>query len=216
LLALHWVTDSAQGEESDRAMASENDLQRLEVRNSAEWRDWLCKHHQQSGSIWVVTWKKGRGPYVPYGDLRDEALCFGWIDSRPAKLDAARSMLLMSPRKPGSGWSDVNKKRIEALEASGRMADPGRAKMLAACKDGSWHALDAAHALVIPNDLTAALAQHPSAAERFAGFPPSARRGILEWIAVAKLAETRARRVAETARLAAQGIRANHPGSRSA
>ncbi len=159
----------------------------------------------------MVTWKKGRGPHVPYGDIRDEALCFGWIDSRPAKLDEDRSMILLSPRKPGSGWSGVNKARVAVLEAEGRMAAPGRAKVEAARRDGSWVALDTASALTIPSDLARALGEYPRAAERFAAFPPSARRGILEWIAAGRRPETRARRIAETASLAARGIRANHP-----
>ena len=163
----------------------------------------------------MVTWKKGRGPHVPYGDIRDEALCFGWIDSRPARLDENRSMILLSPRKPGSGWSGVNKARVAVLEAEGRMAAPGRARVEAARRDGSWVALDTASALTIPSDLAGALGEHPPAAERFAAFPPSARRGILEWIAAAKRPETRDRRIAKTASLAARGIRANHPARKT-
>jgi uncharacterized protein YdeI (YjbR/CyaY-like superfamily) len=186
-------------------------LARIEVTGRSQWRAWLRRHHGQTESIWVVTWKKGRGPHVPYGDIRDEALCFGWIDSRPARLDEDRSMILLSPRKPGSGWSGVNKARVAVLEAEGRMAAPGRAKVEAARRDGSWVALDTASALTIPSDLARALGEYPRAAERFAAFPPSARRGILEWIAAAKRPETRARRIAETASLAARGVRANHP-----
>ena len=50
-------------------------LARVEVRSLAEWRAWLAEHHGQAESVWVVTRKKGRGPHVPYGDIRDEALC---------------------------------------------------------------------------------------------------------------------------------------------
>jgi uncharacterized protein YdeI (YjbR/CyaY-like superfamily) len=186
-------------------------LEQLSIDSRAEWRAWLAQHHAQRASLWVVTWKKGRGPHVPYGDLRDEALCFGWIDSRPAKLDSDRSMLLMSPRKTGSGWSAVNKARIVALEAEGAIAAPGFAKIDAAKRDGSWAALDQAHALIIPDDLAAAFTHHPTAAEQFAAFPPSARRGILEWIGAAKRASTRLQRVTETATRASRGERANFP-----
>lgn len=186
-------------------------LARVDVTSRAQWRAWLGRHHGQGESVWVVTWKKGRGPHVPYGDIRDEALCFGWIDSRPAKLDEDRSMLLLSPRRAGSAWSGVNKARVAALEAEGRMAAPGRARVEAAKRDGTWTALDTATALAVPPDLARALRRHPPAAERFAAFPPSARRGILEWIAAARRPETRARRIEETASLAARGVRANHP-----
>ena len=162
----------------------------------------------------MVTWKKASGgPHVPYGEIRDEALCWGWIDSRPARLDAARTMLLVSPRRPGSGWSAVNKARIAALMAAGRMAAPGLAEIARAKADGTWERLDGAETLEAPADLAAALAE-AGAAAAFAAFPPSSRRAILEWIALARRPETRARRVAETARLAALGLRANFSEAR--
>ncbi|GEM_PF-2414661 len=45
----------------------------------------------------------------------------------------------------------------------------------------------------------------------FERFPPSSQRGILEWIANAKREETRGKRIAETVRLAADNLKANHP-----
>jgi uncharacterized protein YdeI (YjbR/CyaY-like superfamily) len=181
---------------------------RIEVRSRAEWRAWLEAHHRQAEGVHVVTFKKGRGPHVPYGDIRDEALCFGWIDSRPGKVDADRSMIFVSPRRPGGKWSTINKARVAALDSEGRMAPAGLERVEAAKQDGTWEALDAAHALMVPDDLAAALAGQ-GAADAFAAFPASARRGILEWIAAAKRPETRAQRVEETAAKAARGERAN-------
>ncbi|HQF71454.1 MAG TPA: YdeI/OmpD-associated family protein, partial [Promineifilum sp.] len=51
--------------------------------------------------------------------------------------------------------------------------------------------------------------KYPDARAHFDAFPPSARRMALAWIAMAKRPETRARRVAETARLAQENVRAN-------
>ena len=85
----------------------------------------------------------------------------------------------------------------------------GLAKIEAAQRDGSWNALDAVEALEIPPDLAAALAANPPAANYFEAFPRSVKRGILEWISNAKKPETRAKRIEETARLAAENIRAN-------
>ncbi len=164
----------------------------------------------QAQSVWLVTWKKASGDrHVPYGDIVDEALCFGWIDSLPRKLDAARSMLLLSPRKRGSAWSAVNKARLERLAAAGLIHPAGQAAIDAARADGSWSRLDAVDALVVPPDLEDAFAARPGAAENFGRFPPSARRGILEWIVQARRPETRHRRVTETADLAQRNIRAN-------
>jgi hypothetical protein len=74
---------------------------------------------------------------------------------------------------------------------------------------GSGTALDAVEELVEPEDLGAALDAEPDARANWDGFPGSTKRAILEWIIAAKRPPTRASRVAETARLAAQGIRAN-------
>jgi uncharacterized protein YdeI (YjbR/CyaY-like superfamily) len=186
------------------------DLERVEVKSRAEWRAWLEQHHEQAESIWLVTFKKAAGErHVPYEAVVEEALCFGWVDSLPRKLDDERSMLLLSPRKPGSAWSALNKRRAERMIAEGRMHPAGLAKIEAAKADGAWSRLDGVEALAVPDDLGAALAEHGKAAENFQKFPRSARRGILEWILQAKRPETRAKRIAETARLAAQNKRAN-------
>ena len=189
--------------------------EQVSVRSRAEWRRWLELNHQRTSSIWLVTFKKNSGqPYLSYGEIVEEALCFGWVDSRPAKLDDQRSMLLISPRRRGSGWSRVNKERIERLRAAGLMRPPGLAKIEAAQADGSWTALDEVEQMVIPPDLAAALAAEPRAQDFFFRFSGSAQRGILQWIASAKRAATRQQRIAETVRLAALNIKANQPGRR--
>jgi uncharacterized protein YdeI (YjbR/CyaY-like superfamily) len=174
------------------------------------WRAWLAAHHGRAEGVWLITYKKAAGkPRIEYGDAVEEALCFGWIDSKPGKLDEERTKLWFAPRKTGSGWSRPNKERIERLFAAGQMQPAGIAKIEAAKADGSWLALDAVEDLVIDPDLAAALRSYPQAAQNFEAFPRSAKRGILEWIALAKRPETRAARVAETARLAQDNQRAN-------
>lgn len=176
----------------------------------AEWRKWLEKHHTQTEGLWLITYKKATGkPRIDYEESVEEALCFGWIDSKANKLDDDRSMLWFTPRKPGTGWSRPNKERIERLIAAGLLAPAGLAKIEAAKKDGSWEKLDAVEALEIPPDLEKALAAHPAARQYFEAFPRSVKRAILEWISNAKKPETRAKRVEETARLAAENRRAN-------
>jgi len=192
------------------------DLPLVEITSRAVWRHWLSRHHTRSSSIWLVIWKKGRGPHVPYGDIVEEALCFGWIDSRPAKLDDDRSMLLLSPRKPGSAWSKLNKERVERLTAAGFMAAAGLRAVDDAKIRGTWTKLDSVETLSVPPDLEDAFAKAPAAREFFDNFPPSSRRGILEWIGQAKRSDTRAARIAETVRLAALNIKANFPKGRNA
>ncbi len=188
-------------------MATEPD--QIEVRTRAELRAWLAANHTRSDSIWLITWKKPSPHHLPYDAVVEEALCFGWIDSQPRLLDADRSMIRLSPRKPRSGWSQVNKARIEKLVGAGLMTAAGLARIEQAKRNGTWDLLDAAHARQIPDDLSAAFALHPRSAENFAAFPPSAQKAILEWIGLAKRPETRAARVSETARLAAENLRAN-------
>ena len=161
--------------------------------------------------MWLVTSKVGSGePRLPYADAVEEALCFGWVDSRPRTLDARRSMLLMTPRKAGSSWSKANRERVERLIASGRMAKAGLAKVEAAKRDGSWTRLAPVEAMVVPPDLSRALRAAPAARANFERFPLSSKRIILEWILNAKRLETRAARIEETVRLAARNLRANH------
>lgn len=178
--------------------------------NRGEWRAWLAEHHDRPDGVWLVTYKKATGkPRLEYEESVEEALCFGWIDSKAQKLDDERSMLWFAPRKRGTGWSKPNKERVERLIAAGLMTPPGLAKVDAARADGSWTKLDAVEALEIPDDLVAAFVTHPGALPNFEAFPRSVKRGILEWITQARRPETRAARIEETARLAAQNIRAN-------
>jgi uncharacterized protein YdeI (YjbR/CyaY-like superfamily) len=182
----------------------------IHPKTRAEWRKWLERHHTRAEGVWLISYKKATGkPRFEYDEAVEEALCFGWIDSKPNKLDDERSLLWFAPRKAGAGWSKPNKERVERLIAAGQMAPAGLAKIEAAKRDGSWTALDAVEALEIPPDLAKALAANRKAQEHFAAFPRSAKRGILEWIANARTPETRAKRIAETARLAADNLRAN-------
>lgn len=176
----------------------------------AEWRQWLAANHTRTEGVWLVSYKKATGKQAfDYVAAVEEALCFGWVDSKGNKLDDERTLLWMAPRKPRSGWAATNKERVARLIAAGLMHPAGLAKIEAAKQDGSWSALDSATALEVPPDLQQALDANPAAAKNFAAFPPSARRAILEWIGSAKRPETRAKRVEETARLAAENKRAN-------
>jgi uncharacterized protein YdeI (YjbR/CyaY-like superfamily) len=144
-------------------------LPQIEVTSRAQLRAWLAANHDTSGSIWLVTWKKQTPDrHVPYDEIVEEALCFGWVDSLPRKLDAGRTMLLLSPRKRGSAWSAANKTRVERLIADGRMEPAGLAAIEIAKAEGSWSFLDDVERLEVPADLAEALADHPEATKHFA------------------------------------------------
>jgi uncharacterized protein YdeI (YjbR/CyaY-like superfamily) len=188
---------------------NKRDYQRVEIVSRTGWHAWLKANHKQASSIWLVTYKKGNPRHVPYEAVVEEALCFGWVDSLPRKLDAHRSMLLLSPRRPGSAWSRPNKLRAERMIAAGRMTAAGLTKIDEAKRKNLWTKLDSVEALIVPKDLGAALKENPAAQVHWDQFPRSVKRGILEWIEQAKKPETRAKRVLETARQATKNQRAN-------
>jgi uncharacterized protein YdeI (YjbR/CyaY-like superfamily) len=80
----------------------------------ADWRRRLAANHAMAPGVWLISYQKASGkPRVTYDEAVEEALCFGWIDSRPSALDAERSMLLFTPGKPRSAWLRPNKRRVE-------------------------------------------------------------------------------------------------------
>jgi uncharacterized protein YdeI (YjbR/CyaY-like superfamily) len=181
----------------------------VEVGSRQALREWLQHNHSHSKGIWLVTRKRSAGGAMAWNDIVEEALCFGWVDSLPRKLDDARTMLLLTPRKPRSNWSKKNKDHVASLQERGLMHTAGMKAVEAAKQNGAWNGLDAVSALTIPADLDLALSQFSLAKKHFVQFPPSVKRGILEWILNARRPETRAARIEETARLAQDNVRAN-------
>lgn len=185
-------------------------LEQVEVTSRAQWRAWLKKNHARTEGIWLITYKIAvPGKYVSYDTTVEEALCFGWIDSVPRKLDDERRMLYFSPRKPRSVWSKLNKERIVKLIAGKRMTAAGLKRIELAKENGSWNSIDAAEAFEMPPDLSRALKKNKAAHAHYEAFPPSARKTIIGWVLSARADATRKRRIATTVELAAKNIRAN-------
>ena len=190
-------------------MAGIHDAPLVPADDRATWRTWLEAHHASATGAWLVTWRKGHGPVLDYGEAVEEALCFGWVDSTGGRVDERRTKLYFAPRKSRSVWSRSNKERVERLIAAGLMRPAGLAAIERAKANGAWTALDEIEQGIVPGDLAAALEARPPAAERFDAFPWSARRAILIWVADGRRPETRAARVLETAVRAARNERAN-------
>lgn len=177
----------------------------------AQWHAWLRKYHLTKKAAWLVYYKPASGKgRVSYDDAVDEAICFGWIDSKPNKLDDMRSIQFFAPRNPKSNWSKVNKQRVERLLKEGRMQPAGIQLVEEAKRNGAWDALNEVEEMTIPDDLQQALHQEKGAWDYFMAFPKSSKKNILEWVHNAKQPETRLKRITETAQLAAKNIRANH------
>jgi uncharacterized protein YdeI (YjbR/CyaY-like superfamily) len=174
----------------------------------AAWRSWLSANCASVRGVWVASWRKGSGrDSVAYEDLVEEALCFGWIDSTVNLLDDERQLQLMTPRKPKSGWTRLNRQRVEAMEAQGRMTDAGRRVVEAAKANGSWTMYDVVEDLLEPDDLRDALDAVRPARAAWDGFPPSARKQMLWWVVSAGKPATRANRIEKIVTEAASGRR---------
>ena len=172
-----------------------DDLEHVEITSRAAWRAWLEANHRQTESIWVVRYKKHCGERsVPWEALVQEALCFGWIDSRARSVDADRTKIVLSPRKPGSMWSAINKQHLRDIEARGAMTPAGQRVIDAAIADGSWSWLDEIDALVVPPDLEHALAA-AGATEAWERLAVSVRKLLLTTIKQAKRPPTRTVRI---------------------
>jgi len=173
-----------------------------------EWRDWLQENYAIKQSIWLIYYKKkSNAPTVLYNDAVDEALCFGWIDSKQMPLDEEKFMQFFSRRKPKSVWSRINKEKIEKLISQGLMTEAGFKTVEIAKENGSWTILDDAEALIIPEDLEVEFQKTPTAKDYFLGLSRSDKRNILQWLVLAKRPETRKNRITEIVELASQKLK---------
>ncbi len=174
-------------------------LENFEAVNRQAWRDWLQQNHQSSRGIWLIYYKVKSGkPSVRYQEAVQEALCFGWIDSKVQSLDEERYKQIFTPRKPNSVWSKLNKQYVLELIEQNLMTEAGLEKIQIAKQNGSWNALDEVEALIIPDDLQRSLNQNPTASKNFEAFSNSTKKGILFWISSAKRPQTRAKRIQKT------------------
>ena len=96
-----------------------------------ELREWLIENHTTERCCWVVIYRTKCPEWsaIPYIDVVEEALCFGWIDSTMKRLDDGRLVQRLSPRRRGSHWTELNKQRCADLERRGLMTDAGRQEL---------------------------------------------------------------------------------------
>ncbi len=181
----------------------QDDLERIEADSTAALDAWLAAHHAQPASVWLVTWKKGDARYLGREEVLDALIAWGWIDGRRKVLDEARTMQLISPRQQ-QAWAQSYKDRVVRLEAEGRMQDPGRAAVAAGKASGLWDFFADVDALIVPEDLAAALG---SARATWDELAPSYRRNVLRWVKLAKTDATRAKRIAQAATATGRGER---------
>ena len=177
------------------------DLEMLKLTTRRQWRTWLTRHHTSSPGIWLVFHKAHTGvKSIAYEDTVREALCFGWIDSLVKRLDDDRYALKVTPRKPTSKWSNLNRKRWRELKEAGVLTPAG----LAAAPTNNTYA---ARPVIpeLPVYIATALKKNPRAWEFFQQLAPTYRRNFVVWIHMAKRPETREKRIRESISLLAAG-----------
>ncbi len=180
----------------------------FQPKDRADWRRWLQKHHASATGVLLVYVKKPTRS-LAYGDAVEEALCFGWIDSVIRPIDDARYMQLFTPRRPKSGWSALNKRRVDAMIERRLMTKAGLEKIESAKRDGSWARLDHIEQLTIPPDFDRALKKNAKARRRFDSLTPSQRKIFLYYLHGVKREDLRAQRLETVMDRLAQG--ATHP-----
>lgn len=180
-------------------MAGSDDAPILPFASRAEWEAWLEEHHGSEDAVWVKFAKKASGlPTVTYDEAVEVALCFGWIDGLVRRLDDDFYLQRFTPRRKRSKWSQVNRDKALALIERGEMRQAGLAEVERAQGDGRWDAAYGSQTTMeVPDDLRAALAATPGAAEAFEGMRRQDRYAALFGIHDAKRPETRARRIAK-------------------
>ena len=184
-------------------MAS-SELKSFYAKDRNAWRKWLEKNHAKSPGVWLIYYKKSSGNRrLEYSDAVEEALCFGWIDSTSRPIDDEKYMQRFTPRKPKSGWSALNKRRVQKMIEHNLMTKAGLEKIDEAKKNGAWKHLDHIEALKLPDDFEKALSKNKKAKINFENFPQFTRKQFLYRINSAKRPETRKERIKLLVKMAA-------------
>ncbi len=173
--------------------------------NQTEWRQWLQANHVNKQSVWLVYYKKEMNkPTISWSNAVDEALCFGWIDSKKVSIDKEKSHQFFSKRKAKSTWSKINKAKVENLIAHNLMTKAGFESIDIAKQNGSWTILDEVEELIIPADLEQEFKTKAGSKDFFLSLSKSIRKAMLQWLVLAKQPATRQKRIIEIAALTSQ------------
>jgi uncharacterized protein YdeI (YjbR/CyaY-like superfamily) len=192
-------------------METRNGIKAFNGKTREAWRKWLEENHSAEKSVWLIIYhKESKIKSINYEEAVEEALCFGWVDSKANKRDDESFYLLFAKRNSKSNWSRSNRERVDRLIKQGLMTQAGQELIDLAKKTGTWTALEEVQNSVIPDDLQKLFDNDQTALKNFLAFPPSSKRIILEWILNAKKPETRLQRINQTVRLANGNIKANH------
>jgi uncharacterized protein YdeI (YjbR/CyaY-like superfamily) len=161
----------------------------------ARWRAWLERNHASHDALNLRLFKvhaSERG--VTYREALDEALCFGWIDGVRRAYDADSFTQRFTPRRQGSKWSQVNRRRMRELQAAGLVTAPGLAAWRAAPRKPTGYSFES-QPVPLSRRYLAQLAANSQAHSYYQRQAPWYRRVTTHWVMSAKQEETRQRRL---------------------
>ncbi|MGA7396490.1 MAG: YdeI/OmpD-associated family protein [Solirubrobacterales bacterium] len=161
-----------------------------------ELETWLEANGKDADELWIEIFKKHTGvESLSWAAIVEAVLCFGWIDSQSRRIDDDRYRQRITPRRPRSKWSKINRKKVTALIEAGRMRPAGLAEVERAKADGRWDAAyDSPATAQVPDDLGRAL-DEGNLREAFDALDSQNRYAILHRIQTVKRADTRARAI---------------------
>ena len=177
-----------------------------EFRGRKEWRKWLEENHSSEKEVWTIIYKKkSRKVGLKYPEAIEEAICFGWIDSKMQSIDDFRFRLRFSPRRKNSIWSKNNRDLAETMIRMGKMKSAGFEKVVEAKRNGKWNsAYSSKVPLKISKDLMKALKENRLTWKSFNEFSNSTKLRYIYWIESAKKDDTRRKRIVDVVEKAKQ------------
>ena len=103
---------------------------RLNFSSRKKWRAWLAKNHRVDNEIWLIYDKKlFQTRAISYRDFLgyvvEEAICYGWIDSRVKRIGQTKLGVRFTPRRSRDNWSKYNRMRALKLLRNGKMTKAG-------------------------------------------------------------------------------------------
>lgn len=163
-------------------------------KNRQDWRSWLEKNCTTTRGIWLVYYKKSSKKFnLSYGEARDEALCFGWIDSTLRRRDSESHKQYFSPRRKGSIWSKFNRDRVEKLLEANLMTKYGLEAIERAKTEGNYYLLDSLENMSLPFSLEKSFRNNKKLRIAFDSLNKNEKRHLLHRLLILKTEAARER-----------------------
>ena len=162
-----------------------------------DFRNWLFNNHDKCKGIWLIFFKKSSPKFnLSYTDARDEALCFGWIDSTVKKIDDDSRKQYFSPRRTNSKWSKFNRNKVQELIECGLMTNYGLKVIEEAKKNGNYFSYEEVEKINnLSKELQLVFDEKPILKNKFGHLSYVGKKHILHMLFVLKTEKARKRKI---------------------